>query len=64
MMANIIKILLFREEIHLACYLTAFYEFALDEIMIKQAIDSDHYLWLNFVWAFQKNFIGERQNKT
>ena len=52
LMANIIKILLFRDEIHLACFLTAFYEICLDEVMIQQAIEQDHYHWLNYVWAF------------
>mmetsp|Transcript_13249 Transcript_13249/g.20707 ORF Transcript_13249/g.20707 Transcript_13249/m.20707 type:complete len:228 (+) Transcript_13249:970-1653(+) len=62
-MANILKILLYREEEGLACFLTAFYEVSLDEIMIKQAIENDHFVWLNYVWVFQKNYLGDRANK-
>jgi len=58
-MANIIKVLLFRDETDLACYLTAFYEIQVDELMIQEAIDSDYYKWLNYVWAFRKNYVVE-----
>jgi hypothetical protein len=34
MMQNLIKILLFRKEINLACYITVFYQFAIDKEMI------------------------------
>lgn len=56
MMAQIINILLYRKELHLACYLTAFYNFTLEESMIIKAITKDHYHWLNYVWAFNKNY--------
>jgi len=62
-MANILKILLYREEVGLACLLTVYYELALDELMIRQAIYCEHYEWLNFLWAFEKNFLNERSNK-
>jgi hypothetical protein len=58
MMARIIQILLFREEVYLACYLTAFYNFKLEETMLVKAISKskDHYKWINYVWAFHKNY--------
>jgi hypothetical protein len=40
LMATIIKILLYRGEVALACVLTAYYEISLDEDMIFSAIDN------------------------
>jgi hypothetical protein len=59
--SNILKILLFREEEKLACFLTAYYEIHLFEEMILCAIDKGHYLWLHYLWAFGKNIIGVRR---
>jgi hypothetical protein len=56
LMSSIIEVLLFREEMDLACYLTAYYDFYLDIAMIIKAIDHDYLKWLNFVWAFKKNY--------
>lgn len=60
-MANIIRILLFRGEEDLACYLTAFYEITLDSSIIKLAVHKKNYRWLQFVWAFKKNHTGDIQ---
>jgi hypothetical protein len=38
-MSNIIKILLFREELRLACLLTSMYEISIDDEMLKSAIE-------------------------
>ena len=62
-MANIVKMLLYRSEISLACTLTAYYEVALDEEMIFSAFEHKHFEWLSYVWAFGKNYIGARRNK-
>jgi len=40
LMATIIKILLFRKEVSLACMLTAYYEISLDEDLIFSAIEN------------------------
>ena len=56
-MANILKILLYYDEIDLACYLTSFYEIQCDENMIEQAIKNDYFKWLNFLWVLEKNKI-------
>ena len=61
-MANIVKILLYRDETKLACFLTAYYELAVDEEMIIYAIEQKEFEWLSYVWAFGKNYIGPRQN--
>jgi hypothetical protein len=60
-MASIIKILLYRDEIKLACFLTSYYELSLDEDLIIQAIEQKQFEWLNYVWAFGKNYIGPRR---
>jgi hypothetical protein len=57
-MANIVKILLYRGEEKLACLLTAYYEIALDREMIRAALNSKNYEWLQYVYAFGKNFVG------
>jgi hypothetical protein len=62
-MSNIVRILLYRSEIGLACTLTAYYEVALDEEMIFSAFDHKYFEWLSYVWAFGKNYIGARRNK-
>ena len=54
-MSNIIRILFFKEEEDLACYLTAFYNVHVDEELIKAAIAMDKYKWLNYLWIFKKN---------
>ena len=54
-MANIIKILLYKEEEPLACYLTAFYKLTIDKDMLQSAIANNNYDWLNFLWVFDKN---------
>jgi hypothetical protein len=60
-MANVVKILLYRGEEKLACLLTAYYEISIDEEMIISAIDHGHFDWLNFVFAFGKNYTGVRR---
>ena len=59
-MGNIIKILLHYDEEKLACFLTAYYEIELDVIMYIDAIENDHFHWLNYLWVFKKNYIGNR----
>lgn len=59
-MGNIIKILLFRNEIDLACYLTAYYEIQLDIKIYINAINFNHFKWMNYLWVFKKNYIGNR----
>lgn len=57
-MSDIIKILFFKEEEDLACYLTAFYNVHVDEQLIEHAIVQNQYKWLNFVWVFKKNKLA------
>jgi hypothetical protein len=63
LMSSIIEILLFREEMDLACYLTAHYDFYMDMAMIIKAIEHDYLKWLNFVWTFKKNYYQNRKEK-
>ena len=62
MITRIINILLHLEEIKLACFFTAYYEITLTEEDIYTAIMSENYEWLNYVWAFRKNYIGDYPN--
>jgi hypothetical protein len=47
------------KEIKLACFFTAYYEITLSKEDIQNAIQCEHYEWLNYVWAFKKNYIGD-----
>ena len=62
-MGNIIKILLYKNEEALACYLTAFYEIYIDQNMLEKAIMNNHYVWLNYLWVFKKNKILEKPDE-
>jgi len=61
LMANIVQILLLRNELKLANILTAHYEIYLTDDMLREAISQDHFQWLNWVWAFNKNYLEQRQ---
>jgi hypothetical protein len=52
---------LYREEEKLACFLTAYYEIHIFTEMIACAIDKGHLHWLNYLWAFGKNYTGTRR---
>lgn len=47
----------------LACFLTAHYDFNLDKEMIIKAILHDYLPWLNYVWAFKKNYFNNKKEK-
>lgn len=63
-MANIIKILLYKKEENLACLLTAYYEISIEDTYYYTAVENKNFKWLEFVWAFGKNFIGSRRSET
>ena len=63
LMADIVKILLFKDEIDLACYLNSFYEIQCDELMIEHAIQHDYLKWLKFLWTLGKNRITFEKGK-
>jgi hypothetical protein len=63
LMANIAQILLYREEFRLANILTAHYELCLTEEIVMTAASSKYFDWLNWVWAFDKNYLGPRRSK-
>ncbi len=52
LMTNILKISLQKEEERIACMVTAYYEINLDEDMLIQALATEQYEWLKFVWGF------------
>lgn len=49
----------------LACFFTALYEITLYKEDICKAINDNNYEWLNYIWAFKRNYIGDYpyQNK-
>lgn len=62
LITNILKIILFKDEEKISCIIAAYYEFSLEETMIAKALSQDNYTWLMFVWAFKKNYIGNRRH--
>lgn len=40
--------------------LTAYYEVIIEQEIIIKALSMDNYMWLKFLWAFEKNYIGQR----
>jgi len=60
LMANLVKILMYRKEMDLACYLTVFYQIAIDEEMVKNAIEMKQFSWLRYVYAFKKNKYADK----
>ena len=62
-MTNVLKIALSKNEEKLACIITAYYEVALEEEMIIRALTESNYEWLQFTWAFEKNYIGQKNRK-
>ena len=62
LMATIIKILLYRKENKLACFLRSMYEISIDSKMFAAAIKYEKWEWLEYVWAFGKNWLGARRN--
>ena len=60
-MANIVWILLYNKEEKLACYLTAFYKIQLNEELLNFAIINGQFEWLNYVWAFKKNNLFDKE---
>ena len=60
-MTEMISLLLFKDEVDLACYLTSFYELSINTQILGLAIERKHHRWINFIWAFEKNYEGPPQ---
>lgn len=43
--------------------MTSYYELSLDEDSYYLAVDNRNFQWLEFVWAFGKNYIGSRRQE-
>ena len=57
-MSEVVKVLLYRKEIDLACYLTSFYNLWIEKELICQAVEFKNLKWIKFLFAFEKNFIS------
>lgn len=68
-MTSLLEILLYRNEEDLSCYLTAFYDFNMIKKkgeackLLLMAIEYDQFKWLNYVWAFKKNYYNSDKKK-
>jgi hypothetical protein len=62
-MTNILKLALYNDEEKLSCIIVAYYEIELIEEMVVRALANDNFRFLMFVWAFDKNYIKEREKK-
>ena len=62
-MSDIIKILLYRKEIDLACYLTSFYKIWVEKELVCEAVEHKNLQWVKFLFAFEKNFISSEKNQ-
>ena len=60
LMANLIKICLYKGEEKLACHLTNFYEIAIDEELLIRAVETKQFQWIKHVWVMKKNWLGVR----
>lgn len=61
-MTNILMIALQKSEEKIACIITAYYEIEIDINIIVKALLDNQYQWMMFVWNFNKNYIGKRNN--
>lgn len=42
-------------------FCTAYYEISIDSAMIYAVIEQKYFNWLNYVYAFGKNYLGPRR---
>jgi len=42
----------------LSCIIIAYYEITIEQEMIIKALSMDNYMMLQYLWAFEKNYIG------
>jgi hypothetical protein len=59
-MANVCKILLYRNEEPLACLLVSYFEVAFDRDMYRMSIDNKFFQFLKYTFVFKKNYVGKK----
>jgi hypothetical protein len=62
-MSHILKLAIQMGENKLTWIITLEYEIIIEEEMFANAIFTENYQWLFFVWAAKKNYIGNRQDQ-
>jgi len=62
-MSHILKLAISMGEYKLTWIITLEYEIIIEEEMFANAIFTENYQWLFFVWAAKKNYIGNRQDQ-
>jgi len=50
-----------KKEETLLCVIIAYYEVFIDHEILILALKDSSYNFLKYVWAFQKNYIGDRE---
>ena len=50
-----------KKEETLLCVIVACYEVFIDHDLLIIALNDSSYTFLKYVWAFQKNYIGDRE---
>jgi hypothetical protein len=50
-----------KKEETLLCVIIAYYEVFIDHDILILALKDSSYNFLKYVWAFQKNYIGDRE---
>ena len=61
--SDIIKILLYRKEMDLACYMTAFYNLWIEKELVINAVEFRWLRWVQYVFAFNKNILSDAKKK-
>jgi hypothetical protein len=52
-----------KKEETLMCLIASYYEIFIDHDILILALKDSSYNFLMYVWAFQKNYIGDREPK-
>jgi hypothetical protein len=50
-----------KKEETLLCIIAAYYEVFIDHDVLILALQDSNYNFLMYLWAFQKNYIGDRE---
>ena len=50
-----------KKEETLLCVIAAYYEVLIDHDVLILALQDSNYNFLMYLWAFQKNYIGDRE---
>lgn len=58
-MTNVLRIVLMKHEEKLACIITAYYDFYLEEDTFIASLAHENFEFMHYIWAFGKNYLGD-----